>query len=514
MNPGIRRVALALVACFLVLAGQLAYLQVARSRSLADDARNPRPFLRNVARDRGPIISREGTVLARSVRTDDVYRYRRIYPPDTAELFAQVVGYQSINFGETGVERTYSNALAGRTFSLRTEDLADALSGRAPVGTVVLTLSTRAQRLAADGLAGRRGSIVVLDVATGGVLAAYSNPTYDPNLLTGHDNVEVAAARRLLLAEPGNPLLPKPWAERYPPGSTFKTVTAAIAIDQGASLTRRYPFVRAIPLPQTDGQLLRNFDDEICGGTLEVSFIRSCNTTYGQVGFDLGNALAVGIRPFGIATDPPPSGGATGIDPAIARSTGPAPGTFRRNQAGFMQDAIGQNQVAVTPLAMAMVAAAIAGDGAMLEPRFVACVKDPTDRVIERTGVTSFGRATSPAVAEAVTRFMVGVVEDPRGTGTAARIPGVAVAGKTGTAETAPGARPHAWFIAFAPAEAPRYAIAVLIENGGGADAPDGATGGRVAAPIARDVLAGLLAEPPPASPCAGVRPSSPQTDK
>ncbi|MFM7224279.1 MAG: penicillin-binding transpeptidase domain-containing protein [Actinomycetota bacterium] len=510
MNPGIRRVGLALVACFLVLAGQLAYLQVARSRSLADDPRNPRPFLRNVARDRGPIVSREGDLLARSVRTDDVYRYRRIYPPGTALLFAQVVGYQSINFGETGVERTYSDALAGRTFSLQAENLTDALSGRAPVGTVVLTLSTRAQRLAADGLAGRRGSVVVLDVVGGGVLAAYSNPTYDPNLLTGHDSTEVGAARRLLLAEPGNPLLPKPWAERYPPGSTFKTVTAAVAIEGGASLTREYPFVRAIPLPQTDGQLLRNFDDEICGGTLEVSFIRSCNTTYGQVGFDLGNALATGIRPFGVAVDPPPSGGATGIDPAIARSTGPVPGTFRRNQAGFMQDAIGQNQVAVTPLAMAMVAAGIANGGLLMDPRFVACVKDPTDRVVSRTGPSAYRRATNPTVAAEVTRFMRGVVEDPRGTGTAARIPGVAVAGKTGTAETAPGARPHAWFIAFAPAEAPRYAVAVLVENGGGADAPDGATGGRIAAPIARDVLAGLLASPPPEPSCGADRPSDP----
>ena len=352
MNPGIRRVGIAIVVCFLALAAQLTYLQIARSTNLADDPRNPRPFLRNVARDRGPIVSREGIVLARSVPTDDVYKYRRIYPAETADLFAQVVGYQSINFGEAGVERAYSESLAGRTFALQAENLADALAGRAPVGTVVLTLSDRAQRLAAEGLAGRRGSVVVLDVATGGVLAAYSNPTYDPNLLTGHDGAEVAAARRTLLAAPGNPLLPKPWAERYPPGSTFKTVTAAIAVGAGTSLDFSYPVVRSIPLPQTDGQVLRNFDDELCGGTLEVSFIRSCNTTYGQVGFDLGNTLAVGIRRWGVATKPPPSGGATGIDPAIARSTGPAPGTFRRNQAGFMQDAIGQNQVAVTPLAV------------------------------------------------------------------------------------------------------------------------------------------------------------------
>ena len=114
MNPGIRRIGLVIVGCFLVLAGQLTYLQVARGRSLADDPRNPRPFLRNVARDRGPIVSREGDVLARSVRTDDVYRYRRVYPDATAVLFAQVVGYQSIHFGETGVERSYSDALAGQ----------------------------------------------------------------------------------------------------------------------------------------------------------------------------------------------------------------------------------------------------------------------------------------------------------------------------------------------------------------------------------------------------------------
>mgnify|MGYP003333215333 CR=1 FL=1 len=156
----------------------------------------------------------------------------------------------------------------------------------------------------------------------------------------------------------------------------------------------------------------------------------------------------------------------------------------------------------------------VRADGSLLEPRFVACVKDPNERVVSRTGTTVYGRATDPEVAAVLTGFMRGVVEDPRGTGTAARIPGVAVAGKTGTAETAPGRRPHAWFIAFAPAEAPRYAIAVLVENGGGEDAPEGATGGKIAAPIARNVLTGLLADPPPEPSCGGARPLGRSTGK
>jgi peptidoglycan glycosyltransferase len=167
-----------------------------------------------------------------------------------------------------------------------------------------------------------------------------------------------------------------------------------------------------------------------------------------------------------------------------------------------MQDAIGQNQVAVTPLAMAMVADAIATGGTILQPHFVQCVKDPNDRVVSTVNPTEYKHAVDPATAAKMTQFMLSVVNDPNGTGTAAQIPGVMVAGKTGTAETTEGAKPHAWFIEFAPANAPRYAIAVLVEHGGTAGGTDTATGGRVAAPIAKQVMEALLSTPEPASQC------------
>jgi peptidoglycan glycosyltransferase len=446
-------------------------------------------------------VSSDGVILAESRPSNDEYERQRVYPQLTATLFAHVVGYQSIQFGEAGVERTHSDDLAGRTFELRTSDIGDILATRQPVGTVVLTLSTRIQALARQLLANRNGSVVVLDVRTGAVVAAYSNPTFDPNLLVSHDVKQAQGARSLLLLDESNPLLPHAWAEIFPPGSTFKTVTASIALEHGIAPERQFPELTEIALPLTAGQTLRNFGGERCGGSLFESFVHSCNTTFAQVGFDLGETLAARMPDFGIETAPPPSGGGAGIDPPIARSTGPEPGTFSRNQPAFMQDAIGQHDVRVTPLEMALVAEAVATGGEILNPYVVDCVKDPDGRVLSRSGRNVYKRAMRPDTAATMNQFMRAVVE--RGTGTGAQIPGVAVAGKTGTAETGDGLPPHAWFIAFAPADQPRYAVAVLVEHGGGEET----TGGRVAAPIARDLLAALLATPPAAPQCGGNQP-------
>ena len=507
MNSGIRRVAIVILVLFGALAAQLTYLQFARSDNLANNSLNPRGFLRNAARDRGPIVTNDGTIVAKSVSSDDDFKHQRVYPPDTATLFAQVVGYQSIQFGESGVEREYSDDLAGRTFRLNTSNLADVFATRQPVGTVVLTLSKLIQQVAANALGSQQGSVVALDVKTGAVVAAYSNPTYNPNLLASHSTKIAENARKVYLAAPGNPLLPHAWAERFPPGSTFKTVTASIAIENNVDVDKQFPFVRAIPLPQTSPQaFLSNFGGERCGGTMEESYIVSCNTTFAQVGFDLGNRFAAGMPNFGVETAPPNTPG-DGIDPPIALSTGPKPGTFEENQPAFMQDAIGQNQVAVTPLAMALVAEGVATGGTILNPHFVQCVKDPDDRVVKSIGTTEYQRAIDPTTAGIMRDYMLGVVN--RGTGTAAQIPGVQVAGKTGTAETVEGERPHAWFIEFAPADNPRYAISVIVEHGGTDGVNAESTGGRVAAPIAKRVMQALLAAPNPAPQCGTEQGSS-----
>ncbi len=506
MNVGIRRIGIAMIVLFVALAAQLTYLQVGRNNQLANASGNPRKFFGNIRRDRGPIETADGAVVALSTTTSDEYKHQRVYPNDTASLFANVVGYQSIQNGSTGVENTYAADLEGRTFDLQFHGVADAFASKQPVGTVVLTLSKLAQGTAAFALQGRRGSVVVLDVQTGGVLAAYSNPTFDPNLLTNHDTKKAQASYTFLANSPDNPLLARAWRELYPPGSTFKTVTASLALQNNVDVDKTFPVLSQIPLPQTNNQTLANFGNERCGGSLLDGFIVSCNTTFAQVGFDLGEKFAAGIPNFGIQTTAPRENG-SGIDPAIVRNTGPVPGTFQHNQPKFMQDAIGQNQVAVTPMAMALVAEAIANRGSILQPHFVDCVLDPNDNPVARVGIQQYKRAIDPATAATMVTYMQAVVDDPRGTGTAARIPGVKVAGKTGTAETIDGEKPHAWFIAFAPADHPKYAIAVLVEHGGSSNAE--VTGGRVAAPIAKQVLQTLLNAKAIPSPC-GAQPGQP----
>jgi len=486
MNPAIRRVALGIVVLFVALTGQLTYLQVVRAKSLADNPQNVRVVLRDLNRPRGPIVTADGVVVAESHLTSGDVTQQRVYPQ--GPLFAQIVGYQSIVYGSTGVEQSYDADLTGRDLRQQLRNLGGLLGSAADrTGTVVLTVDSKEQALAREALGEHHGSVVVLDVHTGGIVAMYSNPTYDPNVLASHDTKTVEAVQKLLLASPENPELPRAYREIYPPGSTYKTVTAAVALDTGtATPSSTYPVLRELPLPQTTSTL-QNFGGEACGGTLVEGYVHSCNTTFGQVGLDLGNLLATDARQFGVGTDPPP----LDLTPGAVGSKGPAPGTFRENKPGFAQAAIGQGQVAVTPLEMAMVAAAVANDGVMMVPHVGDRVlAGAGDSVVRRVQPRVWMRAMSPATALEMRSMMRQVVE--RGTGTAAQIPGIPVAGKTGTAQTTPGAAPHAWFIAFAPADHPRYAVAVLVEHGGSMG--NEATGGAVAAPIAARMLQGVLA--------------------
>jgi peptidoglycan glycosyltransferase len=483
VNTSIRRVGFVVVLLFLAVVGQLTYLQVLRADDLKDDPRNVRSFIRDVSRPRGPIVTAEGEIVAESRPSNDDLKRQRVYPLDG--LFAHVAGYQSIVFGNTGVERTYNDSLVGRDFDLAIRGIDELLRGEERTGTAVLTLSRRAQEAARAGLAGRKGTVVALDVRTGEVVAMYSEPTFDPNPLAGHDAETVQAVQEVLLADPNNPQLARAWRERYPPGSTFKVVTTALSLDTGiATPDRVFPQLSELDLPQTD-RTLRNFGNATCGGTLEESFVQSCNTTFGQLGLELGERLAEGIERFGLNTPAPPAD----VSPSVVRSVGPQRGTFRENQPLFAQAAIGQAEVAVTPLEMAMVAAAVANGGQMMVPHVVNEIRDAQNRTVRRIQPEVWREAMPSQTAATITQFMIDVVA--RGTGTAAQIPGVLVAGKTGTAQVQD-EDPHAWFISFAPADNPVYAVAVLVENGG--DLGSEATGGRVAAPIAADMYRVLLA--------------------
>lgn len=482
MNPAIRRVGVGIVVLFVALVAQLTYLQVSpRAEELADDPGNVRVWLRDLTRPRGTIETADGAVVAQSVPSNDQFERQREYP--NGPLFAHVGGYQSIVFGNIGMEASYNDALIGRDIELGVRNLTDVITGGEITGDVVLNLSRVAQETARDALGGQHGSVVVLDVRSGGIVAAYSNPTYDPNPLASHDATHVQAVQELLLADPSKPSLPRAWRERYPAGSTFKIVTTAIALDAGVtSPDQEYPRLGELVLPQTD-RTIHNFGGKECGGSLAESFRVSCNTTFAQIGLDLGEQLADGLERFGIGKSPP-----SDLNPRISPSTGPEPGSFEHDQPSFAQAAIGQGDVAVTPVQMAMITAAVANHGVMMEPRAGMEIRDPDGAVVRRIGSKRWHEAMTPATAEALRTMMVDVVE--HGTGTAAQIPGVQVAGKTGTAQ-APGGPPHAWFVGFAPADAPVYAIAVLVERGG--NLRDEATGGKVAAPIAAQVLGRLL---------------------
>lgn len=489
MNRSIRRGGTGVVVLMLLLVAQLTYLQMVSADRLANDPRNVRNLIRDFSRPRGPIITEQGDVVARSVPTDDEFKYQREYP--LTDLYAHVSGYQSLVVGSTGIEKEYNDKLVGRdtqlqlnSFENAIENLGKALAGEQSTGTVVLSVRKDAQEAARAALGERKGSVVALDPKTGAVLALYSNPSYDPQPLAAHDAEAVQERYTLLNLAPEQPLLPRAYRQRYAPGSTFKVVTTGTALDTGVVTPETdFPSVTEIDLPLSD-KTLSNFGGESCGGTLFESFVNSCNTTFARIGLQLGNDLAVGIDRFGVTRAAP-----IDLDPGAVAGSGPAIGSFEQNQPLFALAAVGQGDVFATPIEMALVAATVANGGSMPSPHTAVEIRDASGKTVRRISPGPWRDSVlSPATAQELQQMMLAVVQ--RGTGTAAAISGVAVAGKTGTAQV-PDAGPNAWFIGFAPAENPTVAIAVIVEQGG--DLGSEATGGRVAAPIAREVMSVLL---------------------
>jgi len=477
VNRAIKHLGWAIVVLFLALAGNLVYLQVIEADELADDPRNIRTLIRDFSGPRGDILTSDGEVVARSVEVDDEFEYQREYP--LGDLMSQVSGYFSFSRGSTGVEAAYNDELTGRDFDLQVRNLEDLVLGKENTGNVVLSVSAGAQRAAADALGGRKGSVVVLDPNNGEIVALYSNPTFNPQFLASHDIAAADEVFRSLEADPAKPDLARAFREIYPPGSGFKIVTTAAALDDGLATPTEpvFPSLSSLTLPLTN-TTLRNFGAGVCGGNLTESFVRSCNTTFGQLGLDLGERFPPAMERFGIYSAPP-----IDLRPGAVDSAGPEPGTFEQNKPLFAFAGIGQGEVATTPLQMALVAAAVANGGVVPEPHVGREIRDDEGTVISRIRPGDWRTAMPAQTAAEISSMMVEVVQ--RGTGTAAALPDVTVAGKTGTAENSQGPTDHAWFVGFAPAESPRFAIAVLVENAG--------SGGTVAAPVAGQVLGALL---------------------
>ncbi|MCB0970045.1 MAG: hypothetical protein KDA97_00800 [Acidimicrobiales bacterium] len=492
MDRSIRRLGLFLMVLFCALFAQLNYIQVFRADDLNGRVTNARPILQSFNEDRGMIVTDDGVVLARSEPTDGRFDLQRVYPE--ADRFASITGYFSYVRGATGLERAYNEELAGRTVRQQVQSFVDLFAENDRSGNLELSVRADVQQAAIDALGGQEGSVVALDPRSGRVLALWDYPSYDPNLLADHDVEASENAYALLEAAEGDPLLPRAYREIYPPGSTFKVVTGATGVETGMVTPTEpvYDTITALDVPQTDRDL-PNYDGLPCGGNLFEILAKSCNTSFAQMGLDLGpEAMIAGAEAFGFNDAPP-------FDLPAVDSRFPT--DFTDNQPALAQASIGQNDVAATPLEMAMVAAAVANGGVAMAPRLVDEIRDGEGDLVERFDDTVWRQVISPQTADIMRQAMVGVVTD----GTAARlqIDGVEVGAKTGTAQFGSGEplQSHAWVIAWAgpQGQQPSVAVAVIVLGQPGASEQ---TGGRVAAPIAREVIEAAL-QPVPEAPVA-----------
>ena len=489
MNTSLRRISVTIMALIVLLLLNATLTQVFTADGLRSDPRNQRVLLDEYSRQRGQ-ISAGGQLLAYSVSTNGRFRFLRVYPNPLT--YAPVTGFYSLRYSSTGLERAEDTILNGSDQRLFGRRLADFFTGRDPRGgNVATTINPQVQQAAWDAMEHGcngpcKGAVVALEPSTGKILAMVSAPSYDPNLLASHNGDEQSAAWQQLRDNPDSPLVNRAISETYPPGSTFKVITTAAALQSGATVNDQLTAAPSIQLPDSTATL-ENYGGSPCGGgqtaSLREAFAKSCNTAFVQLGIKTGaDALRATAQSFGLDTAPPP------IPLQVAESTvGPM-----SDAAALGMSSMGQKDVAVTPLQNAMVAATIADGGVTMQPYLVDSLKGPDLSNISTTAPHQERRAVSSLVAATLTDLMVGAEQVTQQKGA---IAGVQIASKTGTAEHGTDPRntpPHAWYIAFAPAQAPKVAVAVLVENGGDRLS---ATGGALAAPIGRATIAAALRE-------------------
>lgn len=483
MNVSLRRAAYAMFLAFAVLVGAVTYIQVVRGPEYKNDPRNARVVATRTGRERGPILTADEVVLATSTPSSiDPKLYVRSYPE--GGLYAHTVGYTSVLFGSTGLESAWSQELVSNRDATVSGVLNGLLGGDTRPRGLRLTLDHDLQQVAAEALADQKGAVVALDPRTGAVLAMVSYPSYDPNTLTGPNSGDAGTA---LEDDAEEPLRNRAIDESYAPGSVFKVITTASGLDFGVvSPSSEFPDPVELELPDSNATI-SNYDDDVCNDgksvTLELGFIRSCNTVFAQLGMDIGgDDLGITAESFGFNQTVP-------FDLGVLVSFFPGQGSIENNPSATAQSAIGQRDVQSTPLLMAMSAAAVANEGNAMEPHLVHDVFTSDGSIELSTEPSVWRRAMSPATASVLSEMMEQVIIS--GTGRKAAVPGVRIAGKTGTAQVT-GRPPHAWFIGFgqvgAEADEPSIAIAVVVESGGSFG--ETATGGSVAAPIAQKVLA------------------------
>ncbi len=492
MKKPLRRLGVAVIVMIGLLLANIAYTQVIKADDYRADPNNKRTLVAEYSRQRGQITAAGGVVLARSDPVNDQYQYQRVYPG--TDLYANLTGYYSMRYGPTGLERNQNDILSGESPELIAGQLSDLITGRDPRGgNVELNIVPAVQQAAYSAMTekGYVGAVVAIEPSTGRILAMVSTPSYDPNPLASHsDEVQRQAYNALVNADP-SPLVNRAIGAVYPPGSTFKLVIAAAALQNGYTPQSLVTGEPTINLPNTGGATLSNFGGATCGngGGADVPLIEalafSCNTAFAQVAMSVG-APAIRQQATVLGVDGNPVD--IGMD-VVGSRLGDIPDT-----AALAQTGIGQRDVAVTPFQMAWITATIANGGDRMVPHLIAKTTKPDLSVISQTSPESLGQAIPIPVANQIRDMMIQSEEKTPGSG---GISGLTIASKTGTAEHGTDPKntpPHTWYTAFAPADNPTVAVAVMVENGG--DLGLDATGSKVAAPIGRSVIAAALAGP------------------
>ncbi|MDR2930988.1 MAG: penicillin-binding protein 2 [Propionibacteriaceae bacterium] len=472
MNKHIRHVGWVAALMVFALLGNLTYLNVAQQDTLEASSYNTRAREAEFDIHRGQILAGD-TVIADSVPSTDNsdFTYQRIYT--NGPLYAPITGFYSYIYASSRVENSYNSYLVGTDSSQWSQRIIDMMSGRTPEGaSVVTTISPGLQQAAATALQGYSGAIVAMDPHSGAIKALASTPSFDPNLLASHDLGAEQTAWDQLVNDPAGPMLDRGTREIHPPGSTFKLVVAAAALEAGYSADTMIDTPETVKLPGSTATISNSTN---CGNT-QVTLARalqlSCNTAFANLGLKLGtDAIREQAEQFGFNSETLPDlGGATSGFPK------------KLTDAELMQSSIGQNSVTASPLQMAMVASSFLNNGMLADPYIVDEVRAPDLSVIHKHE-TKTTKAISPATAATLQQMMISVVTD--GIGGTAKIPGVTVGGKSGTAETVADAPTLAWFVSFALD--PDIVVVVFLQKSD--TTPDSLWGSGDAAPLAKQVL-------------------------
>ena len=481
MTPEIKRVANFILLMFLSLFVAASAMQVVNADSLSNDPRNQRAVYEGYKTQRGAILVNNKPI-AESIKTSDAYRYLRQY---SGEQYSAITGFYSLFQGRTGLENVLDSSLRGDNSAAFFEQLNALLSGNPVSGaSVELTIDEDVQLAAWNAMGNMKGAVVAIEPSTGRILALVSKSGFDANLLSTHNTADASANYKKLLTNKNAPLINRAiGGDLYAPGSVFKLIVAAAAFESGEYTPQsKLPNPKTYILPGTT-TAITNSGEGRCGGATTVSIATalklSCNIPFAQLGISLGQeAIAKQAKAFGF-----------GEELAIPLKSTPSVYPENLDDAQTALTSFGQFDVRVTPLQMAMVSAAIANAGIEMKPYLVDQIFTSNLTLLEEGKPTELRRSITTSSAERLKTMMIASVSS--GVGSNAKIPGVKVAGKTGTAENGVNDPYTLWFTGFAPADNPQVAVAVVIEDGGGKG--QSGRGNTLAAPVAKKVMEAVL---------------------